>query len=413
MTETACPQKEGLFSNVSLRSLYRAWRTPENELEPHEAASTLFRFFRSVHVRDLKLITALTLALLAIFLGLVILFGIIDAKTATLDGKAHIDPWVDFFKFVATFAGSAIGVSGLVVGWTYQTAAARLGVVDLFACEISTLCRVGTVVDVGTMYVAQYDGTTNVQDVPKSEPQQEPVRAQPPAADNFVSKEDYFPILQTNAEDLQRLEALVVNDITEFYTYMKACRDYLRLLDTKQGEARRETLVGAIYMLFLGYESGRHAVKGLIEYQPTRAEDMIGILLTELKCYALLMQHFWKEKDFRYARLELRLDEYRDEVPDLYEEVGSHSDGDRDWIKAKRLLPELAKRYNDAVGESVSDTLLKRTLAGRESFDRRAARPRQQATRLVGPISGPTTSPRSPSGSTDEPQDEYRSSRNP
>jgi hypothetical protein len=194
---------------------------------------------------------------------------------------------------------------------------------------------------------------------------------------------------------------------------MKACRDYLRLLDTKQGEARRETLVGAIYMLFLGYESGRHAVKGLIEYQPTRAEDMIGILLTELKCYALLMQHFGKEKDFRYARLELRLDEYRDEVPDLYEEVGSHSDGDRDWIQAKRLLPELAKRYNDAVGESVSDTLLKRTLAGRESFDRRAARPRQQATRLVGPISGPTTSPRSPSGSTDEPQDEYRSPRNP
>jgi hypothetical protein len=308
-----------------------------------------------------------------------------------------------------TFVGSAIGVAGFVVGWAYQTAAARLGVVDLFACEISTLCRVGTVVDAGTMYVDQYDGTGSLQDVPKSEAERELVRAQPSSADNFVSKEDYFPILQTNAEDLQRLEALVVNHITEFYTYMKACRDYLRLLDTKKGGERRETLVGVIYMLFLGYESGRLAVKDLTEYQPTRAEDMIGILLTELKCYGLLMKHFREVNDFRYARLELRLDEYRDEVPYLYAEVDSQSDDDRNWIKAKSLLPALAERYNQAV----VDTLLNRTAPGGDTFERRSTRPRAHITRLGGSISSPTTLSRSPSESADEPRAGYRSSRNP
>ena len=38
-----------------------------------------------------------------------------------------------------------VGVVGAVIAWAYQSGSARLGVIDLFACEISTLCRVATV----------------------------------------------------------------------------------------------------------------------------------------------------------------------------------------------------------------------------------------------------------------------------
>jgi hypothetical protein len=59
----------GLFSGLSLRALARAMgRVPTNELTATESASTLFRFFRSKHVRDLKLIFTTALFVLAVHL---------------------------------------------------------------------------------------------------------------------------------------------------------------------------------------------------------------------------------------------------------------------------------------------------------------------------------------------------------
>ena len=64
----------GLFSGLSLRALARAMgRVPTNELTATESASTLFRFFRSKHVRDLKLIFTTALFVLALHLLLVVL----------------------------------------------------------------------------------------------------------------------------------------------------------------------------------------------------------------------------------------------------------------------------------------------------------------------------------------------------
>jgi hypothetical protein len=73
---------------------------------------------------------------------------------------------------------------------------------------IITLCRVGLAFDIGKLYVEQYEkrGTT----------------------DTFVSEEDYFPVFDSNSRDLQLLESSIVNNITAFYTYMKATRDSLR-----------------------------------------------------------------------------------------------------------------------------------------------------------------------------------------
>jgi hypothetical protein len=187
--------------------------------------------------------------------------------------------------------------------------------------------------------------------------------------DSFVSKEDYFPILETNAKDLQLLEALVVRYITEFYTYMKATRDSLRKLATTKPSVRE--LAGevtpaevnmsswsaayedVIYMLFLGYESGRKAVEDLIEYQPSRAENRIVILLTELQCYSFLIKRF-KSEEVHHARLLLRETAYKQQVPELCMSVfASDRLNDPAWEAARKTAPELAKRYNRAFNETL------------------------------------------------------------
>jgi hypothetical protein len=43
--------------------------------------------------------------------------------------------------------------------------------------------------------------------------------------------------------------------------------------------------------MYLGYESARSAINNLVEYQPPRAERLIVILLTELKCFSFLRNH--------------------------------------------------------------------------------------------------------------------------
>ena len=67
----------------------------------------------------------------------------------------------------------------------------------------------------------------------------------------------------------------------------------------------RVAVANVIYLLFLSYESARKAIKDLIEFQPDRAERLIVILLTELRCYAFLRQYF-KPDDLRSRRLQLR-----------------------------------------------------------------------------------------------------------
>jgi hypothetical protein len=109
-----------------------------------------------------------------------------------------------------------------------------------------------------------------------------------------------------------------------------------------------------IYMLFLGYESGRKAVKDLVEFEPAAAGRTITILLTELTCYSFLLKHF-EHDDLRYRRLKLREEDDRKEVPMLYDRVrSSHGANEHDWLKGKELLPELKTRYEDAVGEHMS-----------------------------------------------------------
>ncbi|MGZ3307977.1 MAG: hypothetical protein ACXU8R_05585 [Xanthobacteraceae bacterium] len=376
----------GLFSGLSLRALARAMgRVPTTELTAEESASTLFRFFRSKHVRDLKLIFMAALFVLALHLLIVFCLGLGNAVHTFMSkpGGSQVGVvgqflfWVNpaappgfferlftaagtFLSFFITYVGPGVPIYGVIVGWAYQTASSRLGIVDLFACEITTLCRVGTIFDVGKRYVDSYEAGPG------------PVRASV-ATDKFVSQEEYFPVFDNNCRDLQLLEASVVNNITEFYTYMKAMRDSLRKLSemptqpaasgprpavaADEPDAWHAAMVNVVYLLYLGYESARKAVKDLIEFQPARAERSIVILLTELKCYAFLRKHF-KPGDLRRKRLELRAASYRQDVRDLYNEVkASAGHSDELWVQARETLPVLVVRYNEAMDHDLEAKL--------------------------------------------------------
>ena len=187
--------------------LWRAMFAQEDDLSDTEAASTLFRFFRSKHIADLRLFFNVAMATF-MFHIVAVLIGTIIYKHTVVSGIGAL----------VTYTAPAVPIYGAVIAWSYLTASSRLGIVDLFACEIATLCRVATIFDVGKRYVAQFDSSQST-------------------GTDFVSKEDYFPVFSSNSSDLKLLEATVVTRITQYYTYMKAARDSLRKLATVNDNA--------------------------------------------------------------------------------------------------------------------------------------------------------------------------------
>ena len=330
-----------------------------------------FRFFRSKHVRDFKVICAVALTVFLVHLILVLVFGVVNwgdksatvPKTVLMLGAGDVarplptqapglkDSASAFFSFVIGYIGAAVPIYGIIIGWAYQSAFKRLGIVDLFACEISTLCRVGTILDMAQRYIDAYKKDTRDS-------------LEWLGFGKFVSQEEYFTVFSNNSRDLQFLEASVVENITEFYTYVKAMRDLQRRLAevTERGMQARdaktdpwhEAIAHVLYLGYLSYESARKAIGELVEFEPAAAERKIAILITELKCYRFLLE-FYKNDPVRSGRLKLREEGYKQEVSGLDRRVNSgYGEHQKDWGPAKETLPELKKQYKEALGEDMA-----------------------------------------------------------
>ena len=236
---------------------FRLWKS----LTRDDAASTFRRLFKSHHVVDLQLIVWCTVFSMII-------------------GSLFVYVWHTYIDDTGVIGSTAListiwGTGCAALGWCYLTGSSRLGVVDLFACEISTICTVTAVAETATRLIAMHNN-----------PPKEPVR--------FVSDEDYTPVFANNSKDLEALEARVVGPTTEFYTYLKAFRDYLRRvgeINTPSGNCMRweDGVRSVIYMLFLMLESARKSLEELIEFEPEQAESKIMILLNELTAYCFLL----------------------------------------------------------------------------------------------------------------------------
>jgi hypothetical protein len=242
--------------------------------------------------------------------------------------------------FISVF-GPTLAIFGAILSWAYQKGSNRLGVVDLFACEIDTLCRVVTVIEM----------VKNLTDSP-AVPQ------------HFTSEENYFPILDGNTSDLQSLEANVVINITAFYTFMKTVRDSFRKdADIPDPDQRKESLKALMYMLYLTLESGRKAMDDLVEFEPTHTERTIVILISELKAYEFLRKNYPNEDEMHYSRLVLRGPGYTRLVGALDKLLdGDHEESlvavkrgildnptyaQSQWSAALQLRDELDKRFKE------------------------------------------------------------------
>jgi hypothetical protein len=299
------------------------WR----QLKRDKESATLERLTTSRHVADLRLIFSCTVLIMTTAITLAVLLSYMHESLA--NPQVGWDAWV--FSALVDCGGfiGAVGAVGCgVLAWTYQTGSARLGVVDLFACEIATLCRVTVVADTVQHFIALNH------EVPED-------------TMRFTSTEQYFPVFDATTKDLQQLEEKVVKNVTEFYTYMKVSRDYMRKLadmrpDAPNALAKWQAAIGNVmYMLFLALESARKSMEELVEFQPTHAEDTITILLNELTAYAHLRTVF--TDDLRRRRLEAREDGYLLMVPKLLARVRDGSGPD--WTKAQELAIELERRY--------------------------------------------------------------------
>ena len=347
------------------------WKTLAALRNDGDNSATLNRFFKSRHVRDLKLIAGMA-SCVALALALVLLLYEIGLFLTEPPGsKMRPGNWLEALGRFGAAVGAIFGLGGAVIAWVYRTASVRLGVVDLFACEITTLCRVGTIVDWVAQRIAAFetDHGTPAAALPgggAGDPAASPPAAPASPPYRFISSENYFPVFEGNSQDLQVLEADVVTNVTAFYTYMKVSRDYLRRLGELDARPQPRNLhqeayqiwCSVIYMQFLAYESARKAIDELIEYEPTHTENTITILLTELVAYSFLRKEF-TEGDFRFKRLDLRQEKYREVAKELHAKIVADHSGvsereREEWERAEALWPELAKRYRDHLGMTIA-----------------------------------------------------------
>jgi hypothetical protein len=112
----------------SFRTLWLAWRVRDDEeLSADDAASTLFRFFRSKHVADLKLFAKLAFILLSLHILLVVTYALSlpiahfianpGAHHSQTDVLVHAFDvlFTRVFPSLFTYVGPAITIYGAIV----------------------------------------------------------------------------------------------------------------------------------------------------------------------------------------------------------------------------------------------------------------------------------------------------------
>jgi hypothetical protein len=366
---------------------------------------THYRLIFSAHVRDLRWIAGVSFCCAGLAIATIIFLGLNfqtdaggvtkalqkGAQAAAVTGNGGGRTAGKLYELLVPFQVSAVvGGLGAILAWCFQTGNVRLGTVDLFACEITTLCRIWTVDSVVLKCIDAYD-------IDKQRPLDiKNINERRERFTHFDSSEKYTPVFDVNAKELRNLSVKVLTNMTAFYTYWKATSDaYRNLAAVKHSKPRPQkrsdidawhgAMRHLIYMQFLTCESARKAVRDLIEFQPGNAENSITILLCELPAYGFLLKSFpspdhrhgkpdhHHEKDVRLERLELRRERYKEVVGKLYRDVRSKHDEYkdnntarenfpflkeefreelvRDWAKANGMLEELADRFERAIGE--------------------------------------------------------------
>lgn len=320
------------------------WKLFRKTLNERGPALNVARLMTSRHLADLQWIA--TFAVLPV-LGFVLLLALSVPVLAVLGlcellhGFYHslFDPVISGCKDCLWLVGRAFGwlkrnsaILGTLLGallaifnWSYQAANRRLGTIDLFSAEISTICRGWLVVNFAEAAVARA-----MQHLPGTG-----------RAVEFSGDERYTPVHDGQLAELVAFDVGVVTTITEFYTYRTTMLDFLRNASTATGAEAQYLTDQMFYMFYLSLEAARLAIGKIVEFEPNEAESVINILCSEIPVFAYLLIAF-PPSDYRGKRLRLRLNIYGPIVARLRVRVREHQDH---WTKASTTFPELRRRY--------------------------------------------------------------------
>lgn len=187
------------MKSVLSASKIRAWslKTFARPLRTGDPVATIDRLFTSRHVSDLQLIIAVAFLLLVVLLIVDLCFSIenqfLSQSPSIASVRGLLDVAVAAVMSFLTFFSSVFVIFGAIVAWAYQVGSARLGVIDLFACEISTLCRVAAVSDTVRRRIDKFNEGPDVQTFGPSSSH----------AAIFASEENYFPVFEANTRDFR------------------------------------------------------------------------------------------------------------------------------------------------------------------------------------------------------------------
>jgi hypothetical protein len=198
---------------------------------------------------------------------------------------------------------------------TYDTAVRRLATVDLFTSEILSIVRVFAAGNIIGDFVRLYDKVEGGQQssiLPQSSAGQAQATQLGSGFADSARKENYFSIFDKNSSDLGSLDPAVVNDITAFYTFLKAARDATGALQLWKEQyydatAKKEDVISVVYLCFLMAVHGKLALDRLIASAVNRniVDDIFAGV--QLQCFAFL-DHVLSKNDFRRPRIEQRRD---------------------------------------------------------------------------------------------------------
>jgi hypothetical protein len=239
-----------------------------------------------------------------------------------------------------SIAVALITAAMTMFNWVYQAANRRLGVVDLFASEISALCKVCIVTDFAKKSIEMRRAANAAEtQTPRS----------------FDTKESYTPVYDRGSADLQALDSNVVSAVTQFYTYRRTMVDCLHLA---MAQSKREEALPQydqmIYMQFLMYECALTSIRELIEFEPDKAENQVTVLCSALPLLGFLVKRHRKDPNtvFLYRRLRLRVPDYVKDVENLLADIDDKAKSKSEavlkgWSKAVTTSAELRIRFDD------------------------------------------------------------------
>jgi hypothetical protein len=254
-------------------------------LENKWIATSRLDVFQSHNV-DLAMLLLVTLAGAVVAVAVVLKFESFSSATSSAVALQII--------FGATIFGTTLEL----LRRTYETAVKRLATIDLFSIEILSIMRVFAAANIIGDFVYLYDKVV----------QRKPSRP----LDATDPRSNPAPV---GWADSGTLDPSVINDVTAFYTFLRASRDATGALKlwkdpSYEVESMKADVIAIIYLCFLMAVHGSRALDELItsKHNVRIASDIVAGV--QLQCFAFL-DHVLLQDDFRRGRLEQRREECR------------------------------------------------------------------------------------------------------